>query len=76
MYPGSVLHYKGKSCKSYIRRFSAIDYWPLSIEAIENVRGEDFDIRHNNDFDPFSYLGNGQLERETQEGSDLAFYIK
>ena len=48
----------------------------LSIEAIENVRGEDFDIRHNNDFDPFSYLGNGQLERETQEGSDLAFYIK
>jgi hypothetical protein len=30
-------------------------------EAIEDLRGEDFDIRHATP-DPFSYLGNGELE--------------
>ena len=46
------------------------------IEAIKNVRGEDFDIRHINNSDPFSYLGNGELEWERDEGADLAFYLE
>ncbi|KAJ5170247.1 uncharacterized protein N7500_003030 [Penicillium coprophilum] len=45
-------------------------------KAIEDIRGEDFDIRHNNSSDPFSYLGNGELEWEREDGADLAFYLK
>ncbi|KAJ5617930.1 hypothetical protein N7537_003044 [Penicillium hordei] len=45
-------------------------------KAIEDIRGEDFDIRYNNSSDPFSYLGNGELEWEREDGADLAFYLK
>ncbi|KAJ5497938.1 hypothetical protein N7453_006989 [Penicillium expansum] len=62
MYLGSVLHYKGK-----------FDNWH---EAIENIRGEEFDIRYNNSSDPASYLGNGELAWERGDGADLAFYLK
>jgi hypothetical protein len=48
----------------------------LIIVAIEDIRGEDFDIRHNNTSDPFSYLGNGELEWERQDDADLSFYLK
>lgn len=48
----------------------------FAIEAIEDIRGEDFDIRYNNISDPFSYLGNGELEWEREDGADLAFYLK
>lgn len=47
----------------------------LAIEAIEDILGEDFDIRYNSS-DPFSYLGNGELEWEREDGADLAFYLK
>ncbi|KGO38803.1 hypothetical protein PEX1_028480 [Penicillium expansum] len=45
-------------------------------QAIENIRGEEFDIRYNNSSDPASYLGNGELAWERGDGADLAFYLK
>lgn len=44
-------------------------------EAIEGIRGEDFDIRYNTP-DRFLFLGNGELEWERAEGADLAFYLR
>ncbi|KAJ9488497.1 hypothetical protein VN97_g4794 [Penicillium thymicola] len=45
-------------------------------KAIEDIRDEDFDIRYENNSDPFSYLGIGELEWERAEDADLAFYLK
>lgn len=76
MYPGSVLHYKGKFRKSSVGKVLRLIADFSNVEAIENIRGEDFDIRHNDNFDPFSFLGNGELEWERDEGADLAFYLQ
>jgi hypothetical protein len=43
-------------------------------EALEDIRGEDFDIRYATS-DAFSYLGNGELEWERAEAADLSFYL-
>ena len=52
--------------------------WPGSslhcIEALSDVRGEDWDIRYNGN--RFAWLGNGVSQTELDPTSDLAYYIK
>ncbi|KAF4768774.1 hypothetical protein HAV15_002064 [Penicillium sp. str.  len=69
-----------KGCHAWYNNGQAVTtMYPSSVlhykEAIEDIRGEDFDIRYNSS-DPFSYLGNGELEWEREDGADLAFYLK
>lgn len=45
------------------------------LELMDNIRGEDFDIRYRSS-DPFAFFGNGELEWERDEGSNLAYYLK
>ncbi|KAJ5696786.1 hypothetical protein N7536_007198 [Penicillium majusculum] len=67
-----------KGCHAWYNNGQAVTtMYPSSVlhykEAIEDILGEDFDIRYNSS-DPFSYLGNGELEWEREDGADLAFY--
>ncbi|OQD90612.1 hypothetical protein PENANT_c001G08521 [Penicillium antarcticum] len=62
-----------KGCNAWYNNEHAVTaMYPGS--AIEEIRGEDFDIRHTTS-DPFSYLGNGELEWERAEAADLSFYL-
>ncbi|KAJ5187667.1 hypothetical protein N7449_010661 [Penicillium cf. viridicatum] len=63
-----------KGCHAWYNNGQAVT--AMYPAAIEDIRGEDFDIRYNNSSDPFSYLGNGELEWEREDGADLAFYLK
>lgn len=77
MYPGSVLHFKGNPALIYTLGIpSSVLTRMIIAEAISTIRGEDFDIRYQNNANPFAYLSNGELEWERTEGADLAFYLK
>lgn len=56
-------------------RYSSIHSLTRHAAAIENLRGEDFDIQHSSS-DPFNYLGNGELEWEREQGADLGYYLE
>lgn len=44
-------------------------------KLIEDLRPEDFDIRHRSS-NRFRFLGNGFTEYELEEGNDLAWYVE
>ena len=56
-------------------RHSSVHLLTRCTAAIENIRGEDFDIQYSSS-DPFNYLGNGELEWEREQGADLGYYLE
>jgi hypothetical protein len=53
--------------------------WPGSslhfLELMSSPRWEDFDIRYLSS-NKFTFLGNGRVKIEQEEGADLAYYLR
>ncbi|KAK3493419.1 hypothetical protein B0T13DRAFT_51499 [Neurospora crassa] len=71
-------------CRSWYKSGSSRDkitaLWPGStlhyLEAIRQVRFEDWKFEYEGGGNRFTYLGNGQSQTETNPDADLAYYVR
>lgn len=68
----------GSGVKSYISGKAVPTVWPGStlhcLEALRELRADDWDIRYNGN--RFAWLGNGVSQVEFDATSDLGYYIR